>query len=391
MSNEREILKTLLLQEELVLLDKLKSKVLSKEQFTQEVSEVLAGAIKRSSKSNNRLKHALKEPINLGIQKAFADNKKSIIDSILPIMGQLIRKTVTNSIKQFVADINRTLEVKFSYKYIKWRLQAMKADISFAEMVFQKTIRYQIEEMFFVDKETGLLIEYAGTDELVKNKDAISSMLTAIQDFIGDSLQLSKSELVSAEIGDNLILITTGPHAYLATVVKGSPTERLKQHLQELVETIHAEFGDEFVLQENFRNLPDLSEMLSDNLVTKSINGSNENRKINWYPWLFMTIAIFSIIFYYQYKNFVKYNKVYDLANGTAGLYVQSIKKTSEGYIIKGLADPLVNLDEFKKLDVAFVTTPFISLEDDIIAMRTVDILSHYSNIQPEYKNHIVP
>ena len=113
MSKERDILKSLLLKEELELLDNLKQKLLSKQQFTKEVSEVLSGAIRRAKKQDNEFERSLTGPIKRGVNRTFSENKQSIINSLLPIMGQLIRKTVTNSIKQFVADINRTLELGF--------------------------------------------------------------------------------------------------------------------------------------------------------------------------------------------------------------------------------------------------------------------------------------
>ena len=148
MSNQRDILKSLLLKEELEVIAELKQKLLSKEQFTKEVSEILSGAINRARRVDSDFERALSRPIKNGVTQAFTDNKQSIVDSLLPIMGQLIRKTVTNSIKQFVTDINRTLEQNFSIKSIKWRWQAKKAGITFAEMVFQKTIRYQVKELF---------------------------------------------------------------------------------------------------------------------------------------------------------------------------------------------------------------------------------------------------
>ena len=130
MSNQRDILKSLLLKEELEVIAELKQKILSKEQFTKEVSEILSAAINRSRRMDSGFERALARPIKKGVTQAFSENKQSIVDSLLPIMGQLIRKTVTNSIKQFVSDINRALEQRFSMKAIKWRWQARKAGIS---------------------------------------------------------------------------------------------------------------------------------------------------------------------------------------------------------------------------------------------------------------------
>jgi OOP family OmpA-OmpF porin len=299
MNNERNILKSLLLKEELEVLEQLKQKLLSKEQFTEEVAKVLSKAIKRAHQKDVNFEKALEKPIREGVIKAFSESKQSIIDALLPIMGQLIRKTVTNSIKQFVADINRAIDQGFSTKAIKWRWQAKKAGISFPEMVFQKTIRYQIEQIFLINRENGLLIEHVGKDDLLKDNNAISAMLTAIQDFIGDSLDTPEANLQSAEIENVEYLISSGPKAYLAAVVKGSPTERLKEKLQKLIENIHADFSGYLVKEDEYRNIPDLNDYLRGHLVTKSLE--EEQTQTNWLPWDIIPLLILSGLIYWSY------------------------------------------------------------------------------------------
>ena len=387
-NKERDILKSLLLKEELELLDELNKKLLSKDQFTKQVSNVLTAAIIRAQKKNGQFERALSGSIKTGVKRAFSDNKQSIIDALLPIMGQLIRKSVTNSIKQFVTDINRTLELGFSTKALKWRWQAIKSGSTFAEIVFQKTIRYQIEELFLVNKENGLLIEHVGKDDMLKDNNAISAMLTVIQDFIGDSLQAADADLLSAEVGDNLILISTGPSAFLAAVVKGSPTERLKEKLQKLIENIHADFSDSLVKEDLYRNIPDLSDYLRSYLITKSI--SKDRKKTNWWPWIITTLLIVSAFSYWTYNRKQQYIHVVNIAKSIDGLYLQSIKRKNSTFQIEGLLDPLADISPLNSLGVSLTTKPFISLDEKIVNERINIIVSKYSGVEARLKGSTV-
>ena len=380
MSKDRDILKTLLLKEELEQLEKLNHKLLSEDQFTKEVANVLSAATHRARKKNNELDVALSQPIRNGVNRAFGENKQLIIDSLLPIMGQLIRKTVSNSIKQFVTDINRTLELGFSTKAIKWRYQAYKAGVTFAEIVFQKTIRYQVKDLFLINRNNGLLIEHVGAGELLKDKNAISGMLTAIQDFIGDSLQTPNADLLSAEVGDSIILISTGPNAYLASVIKGSPTTRLKIKSQKLIEKIHAEFSSSLSNENLYRNNPDLGDRLRANLITKSI--SEDNKRTNWLPWILALVILIVGTTYWSYKRQQQYNKVVDIAQSIDGLYLQSVKRIKSGYQVTGLLDPIADISPLQNHNIQLDTKSFISLDNKILNKRIEQIISKYNGVE---------
>jgi OOP family OmpA-OmpF porin len=379
MSSERDILKSLLLKEELEVLSQLKQKILSEEQFTQEISRVLSGAIKRAQETDMGFERALAKPIKTGVTKAFTENKQSIVDSMLPIMGQLIRKTVTNSIKQFVSDINRVLEQRFSLKAIKWRWQAFKAGTSYAEMVFKKTISYQVKELFVINRENGLLIQHVGDNDMLIDNNAVSAMLTAIQDFIGDSLQTSESGLSSAAIGDVSYFISLGPKAYLATVIKGSATERLKEKSQQLIENIHAEFSELLTQEEKYQQDPEFDVYLRSHLLSKSI--SDTPKKVNWLPWIIGIVLLISGLIYMSYQKRQKFNALENLAQSIEGLYIKSIKQTDGQYIITGLLDPRADTTKLIGPNIVLNTQAFISLDPVIIKKRIRILLDNHKNI----------
>lgn len=382
MSNERNILRSLLLREELERLDVLEKKILSDEQFTQEVSKVLATAIKRSQAKDKSLELALKKPINNGISKAFKYNKQSIVDSLLPMMGQLIRKTVTNSIKQFVSDINRTLELNFSIKSIRWRMQAKKAGISYAEMVFQKTISYKVQELFVINRDNGLLIHHVGENETLVDNNAISGMLTVIQDFISDSVKTSEKGLFSASIGDVSYLIAAGSKAYLATVVKGSYTERLKQRSQELIDNIHADFSELIIDDSKYQNDEEFDEYLRNHLISKSISATKKPKKINWLVLLVFATLFIAVILYWSYQRSQQLQEVKNLALSTPGFVLQNIKRDNGGFIVSGLLDPIADTSALQASKIQLLSQPFVSLDKEIIQKRVSLITRDYENIR---------
>ncbi len=388
MSKEHDILKSLLLKEELQLLDRIKQKVLSQEQFTKEVSKVLGGAIKRAQKEGKGFEQALFEPIQKGVTRAFSENKQSIIDSLLPIMGQLIRKTVANSIKQFVADINRTLELGFSTKALKWRWQAFKTGKSFAEIVFQKTIRYKVDEIFLINQENGLLIEHVGTDDMLKDNNAISAMLSVIQEFIGDSLQSPDDRLQSAEMGDNVLVFSHGPKAFLVFVLKGSPTERFKVKAQKLIENVHAEFSEALSTEQEYRTNSNLRHYLRSHLITKNINDFQQ--KINWIPWIVGVLTIVIGLVYWSYQKSREYKNLVDTTNTIDGLFVQSIMKKDGKFNISGLLDPLADTSELQLEDVVLNTKPFISLDVEMIKKRAELVTADFDGVTIKIDNQIL-
>lgn len=386
MSNERDILKSLLLKEELELLDTIKQKLLSEEQFTKEVSNVLAAALKRAQHKDKNIERALAWPIKEGVKRAFVDSKQSIIDSLLPIMGQLIRKTVTNSIKQFVSDINRILEQRFSVKYIKWRWQAFRTGSSLAQIVFQNTVHYQVSEIFLINRENGLLIQHVGADDMLKDNNAISGMLTAIQDFVGDSLKESDSQLESIEIKGKQFLFSFGPKAYLAAIVLGSPTERIKEKLQQLIENAHGEFSEDLLDENNYDKLPDLNGFLRSNLVTKSL--TPETKKINWLPWAII-ILILSIFFIYSaHKKSLAYDKIVSSAESIDGFILQDVNDIDSGYEITGLLDPMADISALHQDNISLVSRAFISIDPSIIEKRINKAKIQYPNVTATLVNN---
>ena len=187
-----------------------------------------------------------------------------------------------------------------------------------------KTIRYQVNEIFIIDNETGLLVQHVGKRGNRKDKNAMSAMLTAIKDFVGDSLQSTDSGLMSADFGDSQILIATGPKVYLAMIVKGSPSERLKELNQKLIEEIHSNFSDSLLDTNNFQSIDGIEDFYDPIWSQKHNWRKNQS---NWVPLIIGLLLIISGLSYLAYKRHTEFNQAQNIVNSTPGLYLQELKK----------------------------------------------------------------
>ena len=76
--------------------------------------------------------------------------------------------------------------------------------------------------------------------DALHDPDLVSSMLTAIKDFVQDSFGAQKEDsLETLRVGERSVWIEQGPHAFLAAVIRGNPPRDYVTTLCETLEEIH--------------------------------------------------------------------------------------------------------------------------------------------------------
>jgi len=380
MSEDRDKLKILLMSEEIAQINAIRKLLDDQNKFSQKVSEVLDQATDLTIQNNPKFQKKFSKIDSKAYVRAIQANKQTFIDALLPIIGPMIRQSVTTAIRRFVSDVNRAMEMGFSAKALKWRWQALRTGVPFAELVFNNTIAYQVQQIFLIDNNSGLLIEYAGQEgDLLQDKEAMSAMLTAIQDFVKDSIDNQSGGLSAAELGDKLVWVIQGNIANLAVVVKGAPTSRLRDKLTDACSELHSEFNHELVNQDKWNNNPELKLQLEQWLFTKTQSEETpETKTIQWWPWALIAILLIGWLGWRSYQKQQIYNKHQTTLNQTAGFVLQSLTEKKGRYVAKGLADPNANLSH---LDTQLIleTTPFVSLDDSMIQARVVNYLTEPS------------
>jgi hypothetical protein len=161
------------------------------------VSEVLPQAIVRRSQQDLQLSHALAPTIEDAIKVSVKRDPRPLVEAIFPVMGPAIRKAIVQALEGMIQSLNASLEYSVSPRGWLWRWEALRTGKPFAEVVLLRTLIYRVEQVFLIHKHTGLLLQHvAGPAATSGDPDMISSMLTAIQDFVHDAFTVRSDEVL---------------------------------------------------------------------------------------------------------------------------------------------------------------------------------------------------
>jgi len=104
---------------------------------------------------------------------------------------------------------------------------------------------YTMEELYLVYSD-GRLISSEHSREAKVDSDIMSSMLTAINDFVKDSFQ-TEGNLGAIDYGENKIILERGDNTVLAAVVYGEATRDLRSKMGSAVREIEEKFAENLV------------------------------------------------------------------------------------------------------------------------------------------------
>lgn len=368
MSTDYEKLKALLFKDELDDLSAIRQLLNDNEALAQRLSEILDKSNELTLKNNPEFQNKFISTHPEPYLKALKLDPQGLTTLLTPIISPAIKSAVLQSMRRFVDEINQRLELGFS---LKWRWQAFKTDVKFSEIVFENTIQYQVQQLLLIDKETGLLVEYAGLEEeLAQDKDAMSSMFTAIQDFVSDSLTSDSGTLSSAEFGDNILWAFPGQTYNLAVLIKGAPTARLNSRFEALLTQIHNKFGNELSIESNWNNHLPTQQLMAEHLLQKSLKAEKKSK--TW-PWILILLVLASWIGYTAISRYLKINSMTAKLENISGLVVDDIELSSGKFIVSGLKDPLADTSDLEQ--VTFETQTYYSLDEPLISQRVEQLV----------------
>ena len=208
------------------------------------LSDMLPDAVRLRERRDDELGRALEPSIESGLRVSVERDPQPIADILFPVMGPAIRRAVRQAVASSMDNLNRSVNYGLSWKGLKWRVEAWRSGVSFGEVVLHHTLRYRVEQVLLVHRQTGLPLwhavapEVAGADE--DNADLVSAMLTALRQFVGDSFDVGEDEALDAfQAGDLTVWAETGPDALLAAVVRGTPPASLRERMADALATIH--------------------------------------------------------------------------------------------------------------------------------------------------------
>ena len=367
------------------------------------VADVITEALHDRQKKDNSVNKVLQPFVEESVKQSVAHNSEQLVSSLYPLVGSLVRKSVAAFLSDFMEKTNQLLENSLTIKGLKWRFKARQSGVSYAQYAASQTFVYRVEHVFLIHRETGLLLNTVALDhESKSNADIVSAMLTAINDFVGDSFlsdqEGQKEQLQSVSTDNFNLLIKPGPSALVVAAVSGNPPQSISNQLQLTLENIHSLYFDELNRfngdNEDFNSADNL---LRDCLLSEQKEIVAKQKKTPWLAWLIVLLVV--IYVGYQSLNWFKsaqlHEKIMQL-DSQPGIIIKQLKiKQLDDITLDVLRDPdALNIHDWLKdnaLNPAQLTITernYHSLDQQILQQRAQRIVSVYPNISASWKNH---
>jgi outer membrane protein OmpA-like peptidoglycan-associated protein len=395
-------LRSLLLSEEQHEIVALRERLESPEQRAQDVSAVVAEAIelRRAHGGDRALSAALTPTVEEAVRESVRKDSHVLVEALFPVMGPAIRRSVAEVFRSTVESFNQVLESTFSIRGLQWRVEAMRIGRPYAEVALLHSLMYRVEQVFLIHLKTSLVLQHV-VDPAVATQDAdmVSSMLSAIRDFVRDSFETQQSDsLDSLQMGQLQIWIEQGPQAIIAAVIRGQAPQELRLTLKEKLEEVHRRYSREL---EDFDGNPALFEAFRPELLACLTASYRRDRRKQSRPYVAIAAIVLAALLggwwgYAAYQNHKWVNFVAALQQ-QPGIVVTSFSKSDGRYQIQGLRDPLAadpaKILQREGLDAdkaAIHFGAFYALDDSIVQQRAVALLAPPQGVTLTVRNSVL-
>ncbi|MBU2926386.1 OmpA family protein [Colwellia sp. 1_MG-2023] len=369
------------------------------------VGEVLSEALHDRQKKDGSVNKVLLPIVENAVEDSVAHNSDRLVNSLYPLMGSLVRKSVTAFLTDFMEKTNQLIDSSLTFKGLTWRIKAWQAGVKFSQYVASQTFVYRVEHVFLIHRETGLLLNSVNFNNTAKSDaDLISSMLTAINDFVGDSFLDNedglKEQLETVTTDNFTLLIKPGPNALVVAAVTGKPPQKVSDKLQIILESIHSLYASE-LMQFNGDNeaFVTAENLLRDCLLAEQKTTEPKNNKTPWFAWL--AVLFFIIILGFQtvkwWENQVLNDKLMTLDH-ESGVVINHIEVQDHNKVVLDILrdpDAISVSDWLQKNDLtieqlSLTERLYHSLDLEILNTRAQRILLEYPEITMMWHSKIL-
>ncbi len=204
-----EKLKTLLLSEDWQLVQEMREEIRAltreihdKDQLIETLDPVIADLLERKiHESKPEMAEALAPVMGDAIKKQIEEAKEDMVDALYPIVGSMVAKAINEAMRKMMEEINARMQQAANTRFITF-VKARILHIQPAEMLISEGIRFALDELFLIEKQSGLLVAYQSRHETHSESDAhiLGSMLSAVRQFMKDTFTTNQpSELIEIQ------------------------------------------------------------------------------------------------------------------------------------------------------------------------------------------------
>ncbi|MGB5959571.1 MAG: OmpA family protein [Coleofasciculaceae cyanobacterium] len=358
----------------------------------EDLSRLLPEAIILRSMQDKLLSEAIVPTIEDAIHTSVKKDLNILSEAIFPVMAPAIRKAIATALEATLQSFNETIEHSVSPQSFKWRLEARQTGKSFAEVVLLRTLVYQVEQVFLIHQETGIVLHHiVQPGAVIQDADLVSAMLTAIQSFIQDSFEVNKNDSLQAlQFGDVAIWIEKGPKAVLAGVIRGHPPKDLKFIFQNSLEKIHLKFQRQLHHFKGDTSAFEASQIYLEPCLQAQYKKPNQKK---YYPviGIFVSVLVIALgtVTFFSLRDRQRWAMYLEALNTEPGIVVTKTEKRNGKFFISGLRDPLakdpnliLKATNIPRENVIENWKPYASLDTKFVTIRAKRLLQPPATVE---------
>lgn len=390
-------LRELLFGDEIKRLNNLQVTIEDPSQRTGQVAGVLAEAIEERNSTDDRIKEVLQPNIEEALHDSVHKDPRPLTEALFPIIGPAIRRSVAETLNGMFRSFNQVLENSLSFRSLRWRIEAWRTGQSFSQVVLLKTLVYQVEQVFLIHQESGLLLGHVQAENaIVQDPDMVSGMLTAIRDFITDSFAVQEGDqLASLQLGDLTVLVRPGPQAVLAAAVRGTPPAEYSPLLSETIESYHRLYKGVMENYDGDNSNLEGGKYLLENCLQSQVIDEESNFSYKK-PLLIMVVGLLLLGFWWlqSWSEEQEWKKGLALLDAEPGIVLLRDSYDSDEKSITLLVDPVAQTPEqvvgeeyMSDFSPVWQQRPYASLEESIVLKRAHSALKPPSTVKFSLKD----
>lgn len=368
------------------------------------VGSVVVEALNDRQKIDDSLNQVLLPTVEKAVQASISNHSEQFVGHLYPLVGRLVRKSVTAFLGEFLEKTNQLLENSLTPKGISWRIKAWHAGVNFSQYVASQTFAFRVEQVLLIHRETGILLNSVSNDEHKgADADMVSGMLTAINDFVADSFNNatndSEQNLAVVETEDFALVIKGGPQLMLVAAVTGNIPQNISTKFQITNEQIHSLYNEEIAEFDGNTLIFETTEpLLRSCLLSELKPEHDESKKYPILAFIFVFL-IFVLGGYYGFKRYEQ-NVLLDLLleiNKEPGILVTNLNSAGfSGAELALLRDPQSQKVEAwladNGVDISKVTLfekYYLSLEPQMVKLRIEQVVKKYPELSFNWIDNI--
>ncbi len=195
------------------------------------------------------------------ITEQIRNSQDEIVDAIYPSLGKMIKKYINQQIQLIKDSVDERLKTTFTMKGLLWKVKSSIFGIKDSDAVFSEYSDYEIEEVYLIQKDSGLLLGSASR-EATMDKDVLAGMLTAIKAFVEDAFKREQEDLESIQYMTYKVVLQSFPSYYIALAISGTLSSAEEDELGNRIFDFADKYSSNLGAQPNEQSLQHLSDAL---------------------------------------------------------------------------------------------------------------------------------